>query len=299
MTRHFEDFDEVFVDVGDVTILARTAGLGPPLLLLHGFPETSLMWRHVAPALAADFAVVATDLRGYGGSAAPVDDEDHVTYSKRAMAADQVAVMAALGHHAFGVAGHDRGGRVAHRMVLDHPARVKRVAVLDIVPTLHMFDHVDRAMAETYFHWFFLSRPADLPERLISGDPEGWVASRFRGRQAGGRAPDPEALARYTEVLREPARVAAMCADYRAAASIDLVHDREDRQAGRRVAVPLLALWGASSYVGLNFDVASVWRDYADDVIGSAAPSDHYVPEEAPEFTIAALRAFFVAGGAQ
>ena len=296
MTSTFEGFTDTFVDVGDVTIHARTAGSGPPVLLLHGYPETSFMWRHVAPALADSFSIVATDLRGYGASSTPADDATHITYSKRAMAADQVAVMSALGHDRFAVVGHDRGGRVAHRLTLDHPQRVERAAVLDIVPTLYMFEHVDLNMAQTYFHWFFLAQPSDIPERLISSDPNAWIASRFVGRQKGQDAFDPVAIAEYASFFHDLGHVAASCADYRAAASIDLVHDGEDRAAGRRVRVPLLAMWGESSYVGRSFDVTRVWRQYADHVEGYAAPSDHYIPEEAPEFTTDVLRGFLLAG---
>lgn len=292
MTIPFTDFDRRYVDVDGVVIQARVAGSGPAMLLLHGYPESSYMWRHVAPALTSDFTVVAADLRGYGDSDAPADDTDHLTYSRRAMAADQVGLMSALGHERFTVAGHDRGGRVAHRMALDHPERVERVAVLDIVPTLHMFENVDRAMAQSYFHWFFLNQPFDLPERLINADPEGWIASRFRSRTSGPWRVEADALEEYVRAFRDPARVAATCADYRAAASIDLVHDREDRLAPRRMAQPLLAVWGASSYVGRHFDVTRVWQDYAEDVSGVAAPSDHYVPEEVPDLTVRLLMRF-------
>lgn len=296
MTLAFDDFDQRRVDVGDVTIHVRSAGDGPALLLLHGYPESSLMWRHVAPVLAERFTVVATDLRGYGLSSAPADDDVHATYSKRAMARDQIAVMDALGHDAFSVAGHDRGGRVAHRLVLDHPDRVQRIAVLDIVPTLHMFENVDRRMAETYFHWFFLSQPGGLPERLISADPGAWIASRFRGRASDGWQLEPDVMAAYTAHFEEADRVAATCADYRAAATIDLEHDHEDRALGRRIEAPLLAVWGASSFVGRSFDVVDVWSRYATDVRGVAAPGDHYVPEESPAFAASVLRDFFDPG---
>jgi haloacetate dehalogenase len=293
VTGLFEGFDDDVVDVGDVRIRARRAGSGPALLLLHGYPESSLMWRLVAPMLAEQFTVVVTDLRGYGRSSAPGDDAQHATYSKRSMAQDQVSVMEALGHRTFSVAGHDRGGRVAHRMVLDHPSSVERAAVLDIVPTLHMYDNVDREMAETYFHWFFLSRPAPLPEDLIAADPAAWMQSRFRGRHADHWRLEDAVLDEYLQDFADPAHLAATCADYRAASTIDLEHDREDRAAGRRISVPLLAVWGESSYVGRTFDVVGVWESYADQVTGCAAPSDHYVPEEAPEFTAQALTAFF------
>lgn len=296
MSSHFEGFSDRLIDVDGVSIHTLTAGSGPPLLLLHGYPESSLMWRHVAPALAAEFTVVVTDLRGYGTSSAPGDDSDHLTYSKRSMAADQVSVMQSLGFNTFSVAGHDRGGRVAHRMVLDYPSRIERLAVIDIVPTLHMFEHVDRSMADTYFHWFFLSQSADLPERLINSNPEDWIASRFRGRHVEGSTLEPDIIAAYAQSFLDPARVAASCADYRAAATIDLVHDRSDRAAGTRIDVPLLAMWGNASYVGRNFDVVRVWQDFANSVLGCVVPSDHYVPEEAPELTVQALRDFFRLG---
>lgn len=296
MSAYFEGFSDQLIDVEGVSIRTLTAGSGPPLLLLHGYPESSLMWRHVAPILAADFTVVVTDLRGYGASSAPPDDLAHVTYSKRAMAADQVLLMGLLGFESFSLAGHDRGGRVAHRMVLDHPSRVERIAVIDIVPTLHMFENVDRAMAETYFHWFFLSQAAELPERLINADPDAWIASRFRGRRVEGGDMETDVIASYSEVFRDPVHVSATCADYRAAATIDLVHDRADRVAGNRIDIPLLTMWGDSSYVGRNFDVVRVWKEFATSVAGVSAPSDHYVPEEAPAFTATALRDFFASG---
>ena len=299
MSRSFEGFSDTLIEVDGLSIHTRTAGSGPPLLLLHGYPESSLMWRDVAPALASDFTVVVTDLRGYGTSSAPVDDSDHLTYSKRAMAADQVNVMESLGYDTFCVAGHDRGGRVAHRMVLDHPARIERLAVIDIVPTLHMFEHVDRAMADTYFHWFFLTQSGDLPERLINADPDAWIASRFHGRHVEVLGIEPDVIAAYAASFRDPARVAATCADYRAAATIDLVHDRADRAAGTRINAPLLTMWGDASYVGRTFDVVRVWEDFAESVVGSAAPSDHYVPEEAPGFTANALRDFFSSGAGE
>ena len=228
MSRPFADFDRVDVDIDGVNIHARVAGSGPPLLLLHGYPQSSYMWRHVAPLLTERFTIIASDLRGYGDSSAPQDDDAHATYSRRTMAADQVALMSSLGHERVAVAGHDRGGRVAHRMALDFPEHVERLAVLDIVPTLHMFENVDRAMAQTYFHWFFLSQADDLPERLITADPEGWIAIRFRSRTSGAWRQEQDALDEYTRVFRDPAHVAATCADYRAAASIDLEHDRHE-----------------------------------------------------------------------
>jgi haloacetate dehalogenase len=285
-------FDERLMDVGGIRIRVRTAGSGPPVLLLHGYPQSLVMWHRVAPALAEGHAVVLTDLRGYGSSDKPIAAGDGTTYAKRAMAADQVAVMDALGHHRFAVVGHDRGARVGHRLALDHPERVAALAVLDIVPTLHMFEHVDRAMASEYFHWFFLARPDGLPERLLLADPDAWLDSRFRGRHAGGLPMDLTALAEYRAAFRDPATIRATCADYRAAASIDLTHDRADRDAGRRVLAPLLALWGQASYVGRHFDPLAVWRAFATDVTGGAVEADHYLAEEAPGPALAALTPF-------
>lgn len=276
-----------------VRIRARTGGEGPPVLLLHGYPQTSAMWHRVAPLLAAaGHTVVLADLRGYGDSDKPGDTPAHEPYSKRVMAADQVALMQSLGFHRFAVVGHDRGGRVAHRMALDFPRQVQSLAVLDVVPTLHMFENVDRTMASAYFHWFFLSLESDLPERLILADTPAWLRSRFTGRHAGGLPFDERAMAEYARCFADPATVRASCADYRAAAGIDLVHDRQDRDADRTVQAPLLALWGAHSYVGRNFDVPGVWRSYAAQVDGVCVAADHYLAEEAPQDVASALALF-------
>jgi haloacetate dehalogenase len=285
-------FDERLVDAGGVRIRVRSAGSGPPLLLLHGYPQSLVMWHRVAPALADRYTVVLADLRGYGSSDKPDPVEGSATYAKRVMAADQLAVMDTLGHDRFVVVGHDRGARVGHRLALDHPDRVAGLAVLDIVPTLHMFEHVDRAMATEYGHWFFLARADGLPERLLIADPDAWLDSRFRGRHAGGRALDLTALAEYRAAFHDPAVIRATCADYRAAASIDLVHDQADRDDGHRVRMPTLVLWGRSSYVGRHFDPLEVWRSYADDIRGGGLDADHYLAEEAPEATLAALMPF-------
>ena len=293
MSLDFAGFESLQLEVGPVEIHVRTAGSGPALLLLHGYPESSLIWRNVAPSLAENFTVVATDLRGYGESSTPPDDALHETYSKRSMATDQAKVMELLGHHEFMVAGHDRGGRVAHRLALDFPTRITSVAVLDIVPTLHMFENVDREMAQSYFHWFFLNQGNGVPEQLINADPQAWIASRFSGRHLGQSAVEPSAISEYTNFFRDPAHVAASCADYRAAASIDLDHDRADRKSKRRITAPLLSMWGQGSYVGRNFDSVEIWKNYADQVTGIEAPSDHYIPEEAPSFTAEVLKQFF------
>ncbi|QHC61238.1 alpha/beta fold hydrolase (plasmid) [Rathayibacter sp. VKM Ac-2760] len=250
------------------------------------------MWATVVPLLAEHFTVVTTDLRGYGDSAKPAPRPDGSTYSKRAMAGDQLRLMLSLGFDQFAVVGHDRGARVAHRLALDFSEAVSRVAVLDVVPTLHMFENVDRAMASSYFHWFFLTQPNVLPEALIGADPEAWLRSRFTGRNAGGRPLDEAAFAEYLRCFATPEAIAATCADYRAAASIDLEHDRADRAEGRMVTAPLLALWGSASYVGRSFDVTEVWRGYGHDVRGAAVHADHYLAEEQPEQTAEALLQF-------
>lgn len=292
MADLLDGFDDCPVDLDGVRINARRAGAGPPLLLLHGYPQSMVMWHRIAPSLAADFAVVVADLRGYGGSSKPAGGPGHRNYTKRALALDMVTLMARLGHERFVVVGHDRGGRVAHRMALDVPDRVAALAVLDIVPIRHMFTHVDRAMATTYFHWFFLTVADDLPEKLINGNPQAWIDSRFAGRHGRGLPIEDAALAEYRRVFTDPRAVHASCEDYRAAAGPDLELDQEDYAAGLRVRQPLLALWGARSYVGRSFDVAAVWRSYATAVSGQAVDADHYLAEEAPQATEAALRDF-------
>jgi haloacetate dehalogenase len=278
------------IDADGTTINTAVGGSGPPLLLLHGYPQTHMIWHRVAPALAADFTVVATDLRGYGDSAKPTPGPADVEYSKRAMARDQVHVMRTLGFPEFAVAGHDRGGRVAHRMTLDHPQAVTALAVLDIVPTRYVFQHADKDFGMGYYHWFFLAAPNGIPERLIGNDPEFWIRARMTARHAGGTPFAPEAMDEYVRCF-DPESIAASCSDYRAAAGVDLVQDGAD--ADRKLACPTLVLWGRDSFVGQNYDVLAVRRDYATTVTGKALPSNHYVPEEAPAETTAALREFF------
>ena len=283
----FEGFRTEMVDVEGARIKARVGGSGPPLLLLHGNPQTHAMWHLVAPGLAEDFTVVATDLRGYGDSSKPETDEYHGPYSKRAMALDQVSVMRHFGFENFDLCGHDRGGRVGYRMALDHPGVVTKLAVLDIVPTWEAFSRADMSFGMGYWHWFFLAQPYDLPERLLAADPENTL---FRN---GVEAFAPEALQEYKRCLRDPETIHAICEDYRAAAAIDFVHDAEDREAGRRITCPLLALWGSRGNLEEWYDVPEVWRAWADDVQGRGLDSGHYVPEEAPEETLSELRAFF------
>jgi haloacetate dehalogenase len=279
------------IDADGVEIHTVIGGDGPPVLLLHGYPQTHLIWHQVAPVLAENHTVVLTDLRGYGDSAKPEPVSDEL-YAKRAMAGDQLAVMRTLGFERFAVVGHDRGGRVGHRLALDAPDAVSALAVLDIVPTRHIFAHADKEFGLGYYHWFFLAAGNGIPERLIGAEPEFWIRARMTARHGGGAAFDEAAMREYVRCFSDPAAIAASCADYRAAAGIDLEHDDADAAAGRRVRCPLLALWGASSFVGRTYDVLDVWRQYADDVTGHPLPSDHYLPEEAPAEVVAALRPF-------
>lgn len=278
------------VDADGVTIRTAVGGSGPPLLLLHGHPQTHLTWHKVAPALSRRFTVIATDLRGYGDSAKPAGGDGHVNYSKRAMAADQVAVMRALGFDRFALVGHDRGARVAHRLVLDHPDCVSRVTVIDIAPTATMYALTDKAFATRYFWWFFLNQPFDLPERMIGADPDYFLDRHIAAQIKVEGAVDPRVLAEYRRCYRNPATRHAICEDYRAAAGIDLDHDATD--AGSRIAVPLQALWGAQGTVGALFDVLQTWRDKADDVIGGPIDCGHSPQEEAPAALLAALDQF-------
>lgn len=277
-------------DTPGARIHAAVGGNGPPLLLLHGHPHTHVTWRKVAPGLAERFTVVAPDLRGYGDSAKPDGGDNHVNYSKRAMAADQVDVMRRLGFDRFAVVGHDRGGRVAHRMALDHPGAVERVAVFDIAPTATMYARTDKTFATKYFWWFFLIQPYPLPERLIDADPEYFLRSHFDAQSKTPGSMDDAVFAEYLRCYRDPACRHAICEDYRAAATIDLEHDAADAQA--RVQAPLLALWGAKGTVGALYDVLATWREKAVDVRGRGLPCGHTLQEEQPEEVLAELLAF-------
>lgn len=286
-------FDDLFIDTGPgVSIHVRTAGRGAPVLLLHGHPQTLSTWHAVAPALAEHRAVVLMDLRGYGASAKPPSPRDHSAYAKRAMAEDAAAVMRALGHDRYAAVGHDRGGRVAHRLAVDHANAVSHVAVLDIAPTLHMYEATDMAFARSYFWWFFLIQPEPLPERMIGADPAFFLRSHLAHQSRTAGVPRAEVVAEYLRHYDDPAAIHAICEDYRAAATIDLDHDRADRAAGRRVAAPLLALWGAEGTVGRTYDVLATWRAVADDVCGRALPCGHLLQEERPDAVLAELRRF-------
>ena len=282
----FERFETRDVATGGARIHLRIGGSGPPVLLMHGYPQTHVMWHKVAPGLAERFTVVVTDLRGYGDSEKPEKGD----YSKRAMARDQIEAMAALGFDRFAVVGHDRGARVAHRMCLDHPGRVSRAAVLDICPTATMYAATDKAFATAYYHWFFLIQKFDFPERLIGAAPD-YFLERTLG--AWSRSQDvftDEAVTEYRRCFRDPATIHATCEDYRAAAGIDLEHDAADRD--QRVTCPLLVLWGANGVVRRLFDPLAAWREKATEMRGEALDCGHFLPEERPRETLAALRTF-------
>ncbi|MGQ0466407.1 MAG: alpha/beta fold hydrolase [Sporichthyaceae bacterium] len=287
-------FTHRHISCGEVEIATWTGGSGPPVLLLHGFPQTHAMWLRVAERLAADYTVVLTDLRGYGSSSKPRGSDSHVEYSKRAMAADQVAVMDALGFDRFAVVGHDRGGRVGHRLALDHRDRVERLAVLDIVPTLEVFRTTDEALARVYYHWFFLAQPAPMPETLIGGDPEYYLRFCLDAWTADPDCYEPDAMADYVRAWSDPATVHAACEDYRAGASIDLEHDEADLDAP--LECPVLVLWGAKGFVGKRYDPLASWRARARDVRGFAVDSAHFLPEEVPGETYERLRDFLAGG---
>jgi haloacetate dehalogenase len=290
----FAGFSAQDFALGEATIHARVGGSGAPLLLLHGYPQSHLMWARVAPALAERFTVVVPDLRGYGRSSAPPSHKGE-RYSKRVMAKDAAALMSALGHERFAVAGHDRGGRVAYRLALDHPEVVAKIAVLDIVPTGEMWAGMDAARAMAVYHWMFLAQPEPLPETLISAAPQTYLDHTLASwtGDVSLKSFAPEALEAYRAAFREPERVHATCEDYRAGATIDRALDDADRAAGRRIAAPLLALWGAKGIPAQGESPLDVWRRWASDVSGKGIACGHFLPEEAPEATAEALLAFF------
>jgi haloacetate dehalogenase len=293
----FEGFSLEWQEVNGRRFRLRRGGEGPPLLLLHGNPQTHAMWHRVAPVLARRFTVVCPDITGYGFSAKPPVTADHTPYSKRSMAADMLALMQALHFDRFQLVSHDRGARVAHRLALDAPEAVARLCTMDIVPTLHHFERTDMDFAMGYYHWFFLAQPHPKPERMIARDVEDWFDLHTSREPKDRGFFHPKARADYLAALREPGTVEAICEDYRAAATIDLDHDRESRAAGRRVTCPLLALWGAKGKVGVWYDPLAVWRGYASGpVTGGPVASGHYLAEEAPEEVLAALDGFLDPG---
>lgn len=289
----FEGFDRRDIETSETIIHARVGGSGPPLLLLHGYPQTHVMWHHVAPRLAEHFTVICPDLRGYGDSGKPPSDSEHLVYSKRKTALDMAEVMTVLGFERFRLAGHDRGGRVAHRLALDHAARVEKVAFLDIVPTRTLFKATNQAIASGYYHWFFLIQPKGLPERLIAGDPVFYLQNKLGHWGKGGiEIFAPEALEEYERCFKNPDVIHGSCEDYRAGASIDLVHDEADLD--QKIVCPVLALWGLHGLMERHFDVIATWRERsASEVGGKALPCGHFLPEENPDATTHELLSFF------
>ncbi len=292
----FEGFQTDLIDVGEARIFARVGGSGSPLLLLHGYPQTSAMWHRIAPELAQEFAVVAADLRGYGASSKPPTAPDHAPYSKRAMAEDMRRLMGHLGHDRFCVLAHDRGARVAHRLALDSPDCVTGLVLLDIAPTREMYAHTTDTFARTYWHWFFLIQKAPLPEWMIGADPRGYWLRHCGAGSAGLRPFAPEALDEYLSAFENPTAIHASCEDYRAACSIDIAHDDADR--GALVSCPLLALWGLHGAIEANFDCLGLWRQRAMSVQGKALEGGHYLAEEIPDAVVEATLPFLRANAA-
>jgi haloacetate dehalogenase len=289
----FAGFHKHQRQVNGVDIAYRIGGSGPGLLLLHGHPQTHVIWHKVAETLAQQFTVVAADLRGYGDSSKPLADNDHSQYSKREMARDNVELMRELGFSDFSVLAHDRGARVAHRLALDHPQSVKRMVLLDIAPTLSMYSQTNEAFARAYWHWFFLIRPAPLPETLIEANPEQFLRSVMGSRSAGMAPFTDEAFSEYLRCLKLPGAARGICEDYRASASIDLEHDRADIAAGHKLDLPLMVLWGAKGIVGRCFEPLKEWQKVSTDVRGKPVPAGHYIAEEAPELLLAEVLPFF------
>jgi haloacetate dehalogenase len=290
----FEGFKLEKISVADGALRVRIGGSGPPLLLIHGNPQTHAMWHLVAPELARSYTVVAPDLRGYGQSFKPPVTTDHAPYAKREMARDMVELMQSLGHDRFLVAGHDRGGRVAHRLAIDHPERVKRLVLLDIIPTIEHFERANMAFGLGYYHWFWFAQPHPFPEDVICGAPDAWFRAHTSREP---KPPDffaPEALADYLAATRTREMITGMCEDYRAAATIDFEHDKASRAAGQRIRCPLHVLWGAKGKIGQWYDALAIWRTYCDaEVTGGPINTGHYLAEEDPATIIAELRAFF------
>ena len=293
----FPGFTHCSVEVAQgVHIAATTGGSGPPLLLLHGHPQTRAIWHRLAPVLARRHTLVMADLRGYGDSSKPAGAIDHGNYAKSVMALDQLTLMQRLGFERFDVLAHDRGARVAHRLATNHPDAVARLVVLDVAPTLAMYEQTTEAFARAYWHWFFLIQPAPLLERLIEADPAAYVRE-VMGRRSAGLAPfHPHALAEYERCIALPGTAHGLCEDYRASAGIDLVMDRSDRDAGRMLEMPVLALWGEDGVVNRCFKPLAEWRRVARDVQGHALACGHYIAEEAPEALLAAVEPFLAQG---
>lgn len=303
MQALFPGFDKQLVPLGRTTIHARVGGEGPPLLMLHGYPQSHATWHRIAPALAAHFTLVIPDLPGYGESGVPEPDDGHIAYSKRAMAQDMLELMAALGHRRFHLLGHDRGGRVAYRLALDHPETPLSLAIIDVVPTSEMWARLDAALALRAYHWAFLAQPHPLPERLIAADPQFYADWTLRSWTKDGSLEvfDPTALAHYRAAWTEPARIRAFCEDYRAGATIDRELDEADARAGRRLSVPMHYLATAHNFAATSTAADSgprqIWQGWAQNVSFSQVVAGHYPQEEAPQETTDALLAFFRAQG--
>jgi len=292
MSSLFPNFESELIEVNGLSIMTRKGGAGRPLLLIHGHPQTHAIWHRVAQELAKSHTVVMTDLRGYGDSSKPEGAPNHLNYSKRTMALDQIEVMRHFGFAEFDVLAHDRGARVAHRLALDHPKAVKRLLLLDIAPTLAMYEKTSNQFARAYWHWFFLIQPSPLPERLIQADPSAYVRD-VMGRRSAGLAPfDPRALAEYMRCMELPGAAHGLCEDYRASATIDLVHDQLDIDAKNLLQQPLLILWGEQGVVNQCFDPLKDWSKVAVNVKGHALPCGHYIPEEAPELLLQQVQSF-------
>ena len=298
MSVAFPDFEQRVITVpsddGPIEIACQVGGSGPALLLLHGFPQTKAIWHQVAPALAKHYTVIASDLRGYGASSKPHGMSDHSSYSKRSMAADQHALMKALGHDRFFLLGHDRGGRVSHRLAMDFPESIRKLMVLDISPTLTMYENTTMDFAKGYWHWFFLIQPEPVPETMIGANPEYWLKNHM-GRHAGTGIFSPDRWAEYLQGASNPQSMHAMCEDYRAAATIDLVHDRADREQGKKLQTPLKVLWGEHGLVNKCFQPLEDWKKVSSsEVSGRAVPCGHYIPEELPQEVITEACNFFL-----
>ncbi len=290
-TKYFPTFQQVAIKTSETTINAVVGGKGPALLLLHGYPQNLFLWRKVASELAKQFMVVASDLRGYGESGKPATDDQHLPYSKRKMAKDQVELMAALGHDQFMVAGHDRGARVAHRMALDHPDRVLKLAILDILPTLQLYQETDMAFATNYWHWFFLIQPYPLPETLL-GNNSDFMAMAIFAKLLESKAITSDILAAYKASFSDPKTLRANCEDYRAGATIDMEHDLADKEV--RFKCPTLILWGGKNEVYKKRDIIAEWKKKGTNIRGHVIDSGHFIPEEAPKATLATFNEFFI-----
>jgi haloacetate dehalogenase len=286
----FANFERFTIETSEATINLVKSGVGDPVLLLHGYPQTHAMWHKIAPLLSQNFTVVVPDLRGYGDSAKPTGKPDHSNYSKRSLAQDQVEVMSQLGFSTFSVVGHDRGARVAHRLALDHSQRVDRLALLDIVPTYTMFATTDQEFATAYYHWFFLIQPNNLPETLIGANPDFYLQNCLKQWSRDFSAFTPDAIAEYLRCFRNPATIHATCEDYRAAITIDLIHDEQDLD--QKIQCPLLVLWGGKGLIGRKYNVLATWQERAIQVDGQPLACGHFLPEEAPAETYQCLNQF-------